>query len=277
MSNPRIAFIGAGNMAASLIGGLRAQGLDARSITASDPFAEQRDKVAAEHGIQVFADNADAIQDAEVVVLAVKPQAMKNVCLTLAPQLQANQLIVSIAAGITCASLQTWLSTPAAPTRPIVRCMPNTPSLLRQGVSGLFANANVSSAQRQQAEQLLSAVGVALWLDEEQLIDAVTAVSGSGPAYFFLLIEAMTAAGEKLGLPAATAAQLTLQTALGAARMAVASDVDAAELRRRVTSPAGTTEAAIKSFQAGGFEALVEQALNAAAHRSAELAEQLGQ
>jgi pyrroline-5-carboxylate reductase len=140
----------------------------------------------------------------------------------------------------------------------------------------LYANQQVSATQRQQAEQLLSAVGLALWLEQEQQIDAVTAVSGSGPAYFFLLIEAMTAAGEKLGLPRDTAAQLTLHTALGAARMAVASEVDAAELRRRVTSPAGTTEAAINSFQAGGFEALVEQALNAAAHRSAELAEQLG-
>src|SRR6218665_498180 len=158
MSNPRIAFVGAGNMAASLIGGLRAQGLDARSITASDPFAEQRDKVAADHGIQVFADNAEAIQEAEVVVLAVKPQAMKSVCLALAPHLLGNQLIVSIAAGIPCASLQTWLSTAQAPTRPIVRCMPNTPALLRQGVSGLFANTQVTSAQRQQAEQLLSAV-----------------------------------------------------------------------------------------------------------------------
>lgn len=277
MSNPRIAFIGAGNMAASLIGGLRAQGMDNKLISAGDPGVDNRNKVAAEHGISVFADNADAVRGADVVVLAVKPQAMKTVCLALAPELTSNQLIVSIAAGITCASLQTWLSTAQAPTRAIVRCMPNTPALLRQGVSGLFANSEVSTAQRQQAEQLLSAVGVALWLDEEHLIDAVTAVSGSGPAYFFLLIEAMTAAGEKLGLPAATAAQLTLQTALGAARMAVASDVDAAELRRRVTSPAGTTEAAIKAFQAGGFEALVEQALNAAAHRSAELAEQLGQ
>jgi pyrroline-5-carboxylate reductase len=277
MSNPRIAFIGAGNMAASLIGGLRAQGMDGQLITASDPGAEQRAKIASDHGIKVFANNADAVKGADVVVLAVKPQAMKTVCLALAPELQNNQVIVSIAAGITCASLQTWLSTATAPTRPIVRCMPNTPALLRQGVSGLFANAQVTAAQRQQAEHLLSAVGVALWLEEEHLIDAVTAVSGSGPAYFFLLIEAMTAAGVKLGLPAATAAQLTLQTALGAARMAVASDVDAAELRRRVTSPAGTTEAAIKSFQAGGFEALVEQALNAAAHRSAELAEQLGQ
>ncbi|WP_339502964.1 pyrroline-5-carboxylate reductase [Pseudomonas silesiensis] len=272
MSKTRIAFIGAGNMAASLIGGLRAKGLEAAHIRASDPGAETRAKVNAEHGIEVFADNAEAIQGADVVVLAVKPQAMKAVCEAIRPSLQSNQLVVSIAAGITCASMNNWLG-----AQPIVRCMPNTPALLRQGVSGLFATTQVTADQRQQAQELLSAVGIALWLDEEQQLDAVTAVSGSGPAYFFLLIEAMTAAGVKLGLPADIAAQLTLQTALGAAHMAVASDVDAAELRRRVTSPAGTTEAAIKSFQAGGFEALVEQALGAAAHRSAEMAEQLGQ
>ncbi|MBK5508956.1 pyrroline-5-carboxylate reductase [Pseudomonas sp. TH15] len=271
MSKTRIAFIGAGNMAASLIGGLRAKGLDAAHIRASDPGAETRARVNAEHGIEVFADNADAIQDADVVVLAVKPQAMKAVCGAIRPSLKPNQLVVSIAAGITCASMTNWLG-----AQPIVRCMPNTPALLRQGVSGLYATAEVNAEQRQQAQELLSAVGIALWLDEEQQLDAVTAVSGSGPAYFFLLIEAMTAAGVKLGLPADIAAQLTLQTALGAAHMAVASDVDAAELRRRVTSPAGTTEAAIKSFQAGGFEALVEKALGAAAHRSAEMAEQLG-
>ena len=271
MSKTRIAFIGAGNMAASLIGGLRAKGLDASQIRASDPGVETRTKVAAEHGIEVFADNADAIQDADVVVLAVKPQAMKAVCEAIRPSLKPNQLVVSIAAGITCASMNNWLG-----AQPIVRCMPNTPALLRQGVSGLYATAEVNAEQRQQAQELLSAVGIALWLNEEQQLDAVTAVSGSGPAYFFLLIEAMTAAGVKLGLPADIAAQLTLQTALGAAHMAVASDVDAAELRRRVTSPAGTTEAAIKSFQAGGFEALVETALGAAAHRSAEMAEQLG-
>ncbi|QKG67501.1 pyrroline-5-carboxylate reductase [Pseudomonas sp. B14-6] len=271
MSKTRIAFIGAGNMAASLIGGLRAKGLDAAQIRASDPGAETRTKVQAEHGVEVFADNADAIQDADVVVLAVKPQAMKAVCEAIRPSLKPNQLVVSIAAGITCASMNNWLG-----AQPIVRCMPNTPALLRQGVSGLFATAEVNAEQRQQAEELLSAVGIALWLNEEQQLDAVTAVSGSGPAYFFLLIEAMTAAGVKLGLPADIAAQLTVQTALGAAHMAVASDVDAAELRRRVTSPAGTTEAAIKSFQAGGFEALVEKALGAAAHRSAEMAEQLG-
>jgi pyrroline-5-carboxylate reductase len=272
MSKTRIAFIGAGNMAASLIGGLRAKGLEAAQIRASDPGEETRARVSAEHGIETFADNAKAIDGADVVVLAVKPQAMKAVCEAIRPSLKPNQLVVSIAAGITCASMNNWLG-----TQPIVRCMPNTPALLRQGVSGLFATEQVTAQQRQQAQELLSAVGIALWLDEEQQLDAVTAVSGSGPAYFFLLIEAMTAAGVKLGLPADIAAQLTLQTALGAAHMAVSSDVDAAELRRRVTSPAGTTEAAIKSFQANGFEAMVEKALGAAAHRSAEMAEQLGQ
>lgn len=178
-----------------------------------------------------------------------------------------------LAAGIPCASLEAWLGQP----RPVVRCMPNTPALLRQGASGLYANAQVSAAQREQAGQLLSAVGIALWLDDEAQIDAVTAVSGSGPAYFFLLMQAMTNAGEKLGLSRETASRLTLQTALGAAQMALSSEVEPAELRRRVTSPNGTTEAAIKSFQANGFEALVEQALNAASQRSAELAEQLGQ
>lgn len=272
MSKTRIAFIGAGNMAASLIGGLRAKGLEAAQIRASDPGEETRARVSAEHGIETFADNAQAIVGADVVVLAVKPQAMKAVCEALRPSLKPDQLVVSIAAGITCASMNHWLG-----AQPIVRCMPNTPALVRQGASGLFATAEVSVEQRQQAQELLSAVGIALWLNEERQLDAVTAVSGSGPAYFFLLIEAMTAAGVKLGLPADIAAQLTLQTALGAAHMAVSSDVDAAELRRRVTSPAGTTEAAIKSFQANGFEALVEKALGAAAHRSAEMAEQLGQ
>jgi pyrroline-5-carboxylate reductase len=272
MSNPIIAFIGAGNMAASLIGGLRAQGVAASAIRASEPGSEQRARLQQEHGIGTFADNGEAIKGADLIVLAVKPQIMKAVCLDLAPHLAPNQVIISIAAGISCASLESWLG-----QRPVVRCMPNTPALLRQGVSGLFANPRVSAEQKAQAEQVLSAVGLALWLDNEAQIDAVTAVSGSGPAYFFLLIEAMTTAGEQLGLPRETAARLSIQTALGAARMASESDVEASELRRRVTSPNGTTEAAINTFQAGGFEALVQQALNAAANRSAELAEQLGQ
>ena len=272
MSNMRIAFIGAGNMASSLIGGLLAKGLDAARIRASDPGAETRARVSAEHGIELFSDNAQAVQDADVIVIAVKPQVMKAVCQDLRAHLKPHQLLISIAAGITCTSLQNWLGNP-----PLVRCMPNTPALLGKGVSGLFATAAVTGEQRQQAEELLSAVGIAVWVDTEAQIDAVTAVSGSGPAYFFLLIEAMTDAGVKLGLPREVAKQLAEQTALGAAHMAVGSDVDAAELRRRVTSPAGTTEAAIKSFQADGFAATVEKALSAAAHRSAEMAEQLGQ
>lgn len=271
MSNTRIAFIGAGNMAASLIGGLRAKGLDATQIRASAPSAETRARISAEHGVEAFADNAEAIQGVDVIVLGVKPQAMKAVCQALRPSLHPHQLVVSIAAGITCASLNDWLG-----PQPIVRCMPNTPSLLRRGVSGLYATAAVSAEQREQAQTLLGAVGIALWLEQEQQLNAVTAVSGSGPAYFFLMIEAMTAAGVKLGLPHEVAEQLAEQTALGAAHMAVSSDVDAAELRRRVTSPGGTTHAAIQSFQANGFEAVVEQALSAAAHRSAEMAEQLG-
>ena len=272
MSNMRIAFIGAGNMASSLIGGLLAKGLDAAQIRASDPGAETRARVSAEHGIELFADNAQTVQDADVIVIAVKPQVMKAVCQDLRAHLEPHQLLISIAAGITCTSLQNWLG-----NQPLVRCMPNTPALLGKGVSGLFATAAVTAEQRQQAEDLLSAVGIAVWVDTEAQIDAVTAVSGSGPAYFFLLIEAMADAGVKLGLPREVAKQLAEQTALGAAHMAVASDVDAAELRRRVTSPAGTTEAAIKSFQADGFAASVEKALSAAAHRSAEMAEQLGQ
>lgn len=277
MNNLRIAFIGAGNMAASLIGGLRAQGLAASQIRAGDPGEDNRNRLKREHDVEAVSDNAEAVRDADVVVLAVKPQVMKAVCQDLAPHLRAHQLIVSVAAGIPCASLATWLAADTPDVRPIVRCMPNTPALLRVGASGLYANAQVSDVQRTQAEQLLSAVGLVMWLEEESQIDAVTAVSGSGPAYFFLLVEAMTAAGEKLGLPREAAARLTAQTALGAARMVSESDVDAAELRRRVTSPNGTTEAAIKAFQAGGLEALVQDALDAAAHRSAELAAQLGQ
>jgi len=271
MSKTRIAFIGAGNMAASLIGGLRAQGVEASSICASAPGAETRERVTTEHGIEVFADNAQAVKGADVVVLAVKPQMMKTVAQALKPSLETHQLIVSVAAGVTCASLTDWLG-----ERPVVRCMPNTPSLLRQGASGLYATDKVTAAQREQAEQLASAVGIAVWVEQEQQMNAVTAVSGSGPAYFFLMMEAMTAAGVKLGLPEDIAKKLTLQTALGAALIATGSEVDAAELRRRVSSPGGTTEAAIKAFQAGHFEALVETALSAADHRSAELAEQLG-
>ena len=272
MSNTQITFIGAGNMAASLIGGLRKQGVAAEQIRAADPGEAQLQAIQTAFSISTFTDNSLAITDADVIVLAVKPQVMRAVCEQLAPHLQPNQLIISIAAGITSASLSQWLG-----ERAIVRCMPNTPALIQQGVSGLYANAEVTDAQREQAQQLLSAVGLAVWLDDEALIDAVTAVSGSGPAYFFLLIEAMTDAGIKLGLPAKIAAQLAKYTAQGASNMACQSPLNAAQLRQQVTSPKGTTEAAIHAFQRGGFAELVDTAVQSAALRSQELAQQLSE
>ena len=267
MTAPRITFIGGGNMAASLIGGMRAQGIAADAIAVSDPNASQRENLHAQHGVRVFSDNAAAVEGADIVLLAVKPQMMEQVCRDLAPSLGQRPLIISIAAGITCANLQQWLG-----ELPTVRCMPNTPALLRQGISGLYASTEVSEEQRAQASRVLESVGAVVWLDNEQQINAVTAVSGSGPAYFFLMIEAMTTAGKQLGLPREVAAQLTLQTALGAARMACESGVDAAELRRQVTSPNGTTAAAIAAFEDGGFRDLVATALKAASDRSVELA-----
>ena len=272
MNDTQITFIGAGNMAASLIGGLRKQGVAAEHIRASDPGATQLQAIQQAFAISTYSDNSLAIANADVIVLAVKPQVMRTVCEQLAPHLTANQLIISIAAGITSASLSQWLG-----ERAIVRCMPNTPALIQQGVSGLYANAQVTAEQRQQAQHLLSAVGLAVWLDEESLIDAVTAVSGSGPAYFFLLIEAMTEAGVKLGLPAQTSAQLAKYTAQGAANMACQSSYDAAQLRQQVTSPNGTTEAAIQAFLNGGFVELVDTAVQSAASRSQELAQQLSE
>ncbi len=271
MNNLRIAFIGAGNMAGSLIGGLLAKGVPAGNIHASDPGAERRRQLQQDLRIHVYSDNAQACRDADVVLLAVKPQIMHEVCVALASALQPGQLVISIAAGIECASLQQWLGQPA-----VVRCMPNTPALLQQGITGLYAAAAVSAEQRQLAGNILDAVGSSVWVDQEQLLDAVTAVSGSGPAYFFLLIEAMADAGIKLGLDTATAVQLARQTALGAAQVACQSDVDVATLRARVTSPQGTTDAAIRSFEADGFRSMVDRALQAAADRSAQLAQELG-
>ena len=268
MNDTRIAFIGAGNMAGAIIGGLLAQGVPARQLSASNRNPAKREALAREHGIRVEASNSAVLADADVVVLGVKPQVMGEVCQELAPHLRLDQLIVSVAAGITCASLTRWLG-----QRALVRCMPNVPSQLRLGASGLFANDQVSAEQRARAQEILAAVGLALWVEEERQLDAVTAVSGSGPAYFFLLMEAMTQAGTKLGLPAEVAQQLTLHTARGAAAMACQGDRSPEQLRRSVMSPKGTTERAIETFQAGAFEDLVEEALTAAADRAAELAQ----
>ena len=211
-----IAFIGGGNMAASIIGGLVAGGFDAGAIWASDPLPASLERLAAIAPIHTTTDNAAAIKAADVVVLAVKPQVMKPVCEAIAGAVQARQpLVISIAAGINLASLQRWLGGGVA----LVRCMPNTPALVRQGASGRFASAEVGGEQRDRTREILGAVGSVHWFDDEAALDAVTAVSGSGPAYFFLVMEAMQAAGEQLGLSPRDAHALTLQTALGAATM----------------------------------------------------------
>ena len=273
MLNTRIAFIGGGNMAASIIGGLIASGVQASLITVSDPYEESLAKIRDIAPVKTCNDNALAISGADVIVLAVKPQVMKQVGEALAADLaESPALIISIAAGINCESLGAWFGKHMA----IVRCMPNTPALLQCGATALFANSAVNEQQQQLADTILTAVGITRWVNTEPELDAVTAVSGSGPAYFFLAIEAMQAAGEKLGLSADVAKDLSLQTALGAARMAVESDVDAAELRRRVTSPKGTTERAVQLFQEGGFEDLFLTAMTGARDRSVELAEELG-
>ena len=271
--NPSIAFIGGGNMASSLIGGMLAAGTPADSILVAEPSNDQRENLSQQFAINTSASNLDALAY-DVVVLAVKPQVLQMVCRELAKaENVARPLYVSIAAGIRSNSIKRWLGGEAA----IVRCMPNTPALLQCGATALYANDAVSEEQSTQAENILRAAGITTWVDNEALIDAVTAVSGSGPAYFFLLMEAMQSAGVELGLDSETAKQLSLQTALGAARMATESDVSPAELRARVTSKGGTTAAAIASFEANGFNQIVSEALRAAYNRSAELAEELGQ
>lgn len=274
MATSKLAFIGAGNMASSIIGGLTAKNISPRHIIASDPHRESLERLRQAVPVRITDDNLQAVADADVVVLAVKPQQMQAVLEPLAAELRARRpLLISIAAGIEIRSIAHWLGDD---TLPIVRCMPNTPALVQSGATGLYANAAVSAAQRQSADSILRAVGIALWVEEESQLDAVTAISGSGPAYFFLVMEAMQATGEKLGLAPEVALQLTLQTALGAAQMAIASDVGPAELRRRVTSPNGTTERAIAALEAGGLRPLFEQALTDCRDRSVELARELG-
>lgn len=269
----RIGFIGAGNMASALAGGLLARGWRAADISLSDAYPDALVQHA-QRGLFTTTDNRALVERSDVLVLAVKPQVMAEVLKPLADIVQARQpLIISIAAGIPGASLECWLGGPL----PVVRAMPNTPALVQTGATGLFANSRVSAAQRASAESILGAVGLALWVDSEHLIDAVTAVSGSGPAYFFYVMEAMMMAGRDLGLDEKTARALTLQTALGAAQMAITADVGPDELRRRVTSPGGTTERAIATFDEAGLRDIFARALAACAARGGELATQLGQ
>lgn len=260
-----VAFIGAGNMARSLIAGL-SQGEQPFQLRVADPNEAQLEWIHRNWtGIESSTDNQVVLEGADVVVLAVKPQLMPDVTQAMQAIAQKQRpLFISVAAGVREAALNTHLGG----NLPIVRAMPNTPALVQTGATGLYANAEVSSEQRDLAERLLRAVGITLWVSEEAKLDAVTAVSGSGPAYFFLVMEAMEAAAQDLGLAAEDAHLLVMQTALGAARLALESEDSPAELRQRVTSKGGTTEAALQVLQDGGLPELFSKALQAAAQRS---------
>jgi pyrroline-5-carboxylate reductase len=273
---PTIGFIGGGNMAASLIGGLIKAGIPALDITVAEPAETRQVALKEQFNVNTTTDNNETL-NCEIIVLAIKPQLLKEVCQQLDTKKENNSLFISIAAGVKSTDINRWLTqNKTLDNQAIVRCMPNTPALLQCGASGLFANELVNNKQKQLAEKILQAVGIALWVDDEDQLNAVTAVSGSGPAYFFLLMEAMQHAGEQLGLPTDIAQQLVLQTALGAARMATESRSSPAELRQQVTSKGGTTEQAILSFQSANYQQIVLEALQAANNRSISLAEELG-
>ncbi|MBK1648701.1 pyrroline-5-carboxylate reductase [Rhabdochromatium marinum] len=274
MSNTTVTFIGGGNMARSLIAGLIADDHEPTAIRVAEPDATKCQQLTSHFGVTASADTSAMVAEARVLVLCVKPQMAPDVCRALAAQLPAAApLVISVMAGVTAASLEAWLGRPV----PLVRAMPNTPALVQSGAIGLYANAQASAEQRNLAEEILRAGGVTQWVDSEAAIDAVTALSGSGPAYFLLLMEAMERAGIQQGLEAEAARLLTIQTALGTARLAMESTESPAALRARVTSPGGTTERAIAHFEAAGFGALVEQAMEAARQRAAELAHDLHQ
>jgi len=265
---PTVAFIGGGNMARALIGGMLRGGATAAGIHVSEPYAPNREGLAREFGVPTTEDNAQAASAAKVWVLATKPQVLRGVCEALAPLAQAQRpLVVSIAAGITSAQIDRWLGGGQA----VVRTMPNTPALLGAGVTGLYATSATSAEQKATADTLLRPAGDTVWISEEGLMDAVTAASGSGPAYVFLLAEAMQSAAEAEGLPAEAARTLVVETIAGAARMLKESGESATTLRQRVTSPNGTTQAALDAFAEGGFTPLVASAIHAARLRGAEL------
>jgi pyrroline-5-carboxylate reductase len=266
----KIAFIGGGNMAAALISGLGRTRPQSGWIRVSEPSEQARQALTTEYGVECHDHARPVVSDAEIIVLAVKPQVMPAVLNELSGLIQAKQLVLSIAAGIPVCAISAALEN----RPPVVRAMPNTPALIGKGVSGAFAGPGCSARQRELGEVVLRAAGDCVWIEDEALMDVVTAVSGSGPAYFFLLIEALRDAGEALGLPGKIATRLALQTAAGAGAMAVESALDVSELRKRVTSPGGTTQAALEAFAEGGFRELVAEGVRAATRRGRELAQQ---
>ncbi len=262
-----VTFIGGGNMAAALISGLQSSGNSQLEVRVADPSEAARNRMKAEFGAAVFADNGPAVEGADVIVLAVKPQIMSQVLASLTHQVHSNQLVISIAAGAAVDSIESGLGARQA----VVRSMPNTPALIGHGITGLFAGNHCRPHHKEQAEKIMAVVGEVVWIGDERLMDVVTAVSGSGPAYYFLLTEALAEAGQALGLPPEIAAKLATHTARGAGIMASDSEIDVRELRQRVTSPGGTTQAAIEVLEAGGLPQLVQKAVSAATKRGREL------
>jgi len=274
MKNNRLSFIGGGNMARSLIGGLLQNGWPANQICVADPSPEQGSLLhQINPAIILSSDNLAAANSADVLVFATKPQVVQSIAREVAEIVQKRRpLIVSIAAGIRSTDIDRWLGKKL----PIVRCMPNTPALVQSGATGLFANEHVNNSQKELAEQLLRSVGITVWLNEEKQLNIVTALSGSGPAYIFLVIEAMQTAAEQMGLSSEIARMLSIETAFGSAKLALESQDEVAILRQQVTSKGGTTEKALQILENGGFRDLFYNAMKGAEERAEELAEQLG-
>lgn len=270
----KIGFIGGGNMGSALVGGLLSQKITTNNIIVADTDPQICSSLQDKWGISTTNKVLDVATRVDILVLAIKPQQMKTVLMEIASVFNAKQtLLISIAAGITTTQIIKWLDKPDCQ---LVRAMPNTPALLGEGISGVFANKNVSPSNRQQAMHLLNAVGQTVWIEDEEQMDLVTALSGSGPAYFFYLMEALINSATTLGLPREIASLLTLQTALGSAKMAQKShpSEDVATLRTKVTSKGGTTEAGIKVLKDGKLDGLIENTLKAAAKRGKELSQQ---
>lgn len=265
-----ICFIGGGNMASALIGGLLGKGLSAAQISVAEINADNRVRLQRDYSVRAFENIAEAVAGSRVIVLAVKPQQLRAVAQQLAPLLD-GQLLISIAAGILATDLARWSN-----SQTIIRAMPNTPALIQSGMTGLYAMPAASAAQRERAQSILSAVGETLWLEDEAMLDAVTAISGSGPAYVFYFIEALQQAAQKLGFNAEDARRLSLATFLGASKLAASSGEDVSVLRARVTSRNGTTERALQSLSDHQVAEHIAQAAQAAAARSREMGAELG-
>lgn len=250
-------------MTTALISGISQSPLPPEFIHVSDPDVGARRRLEERFPVTGFDATPDAIRTAHAIVLAVKPQVMPAVLEEISGELEPGQLVISVAAGITLGRIAGFIGK----AQPVVRCMPNTPALIGKGITGLCAGPGCTDHHRKFAQRVLAAAGATVWVEDERLMDVVTAVSGSGPAYFYYLVEALTEAGQSLGLPVDVAAALALHTARGAGEMALQSDLDVAELRRAVTTPGGTTEAAIDEFSASDFKAMVRRAVAAATER----------